>query len=99
MPSLVSYNDIIYKALEDHGDNHGNSSAFQCKNCSFLLVIVLCPTHMEQDIDELLEEVENRFINKDNEDRSRKFLTTNTFSSHSSFRYCLQQCHTNTLFY
>lgn len=44
---------------------------------------------MEQDIDELLEEVESRFINKDNEDRSRKFLTANIFSSQSSFRYCL----------
>jgi len=42
---------------------------------------------MEEDIDELLEEVENKFINKSNEDRSRKLQAASTFSSKSSFRY------------
>jgi hypothetical protein len=42
---------------------------------------------MEKDIDELLEEVENKFINKNNEDKSRKLLTAHTLSSQSSFRY------------
>ncbi|GFG31575.1 hypothetical protein Cfor_08049 [Coptotermes formosanus] len=41
---------------------------------------------MEKDIDELLEEVENKFINKNNEDKSRKLLTAHTLSSQSSFR-------------
>jgi hypothetical protein len=42
---------------------------------------------MEEDIDELLEEVENKFIKKSNEDRSRKLQAANTLSSKSSFRY------------
>jgi hypothetical protein len=43
---------------------------------------------MEEDIDKLLEEVENEFIHKSYEERSRKLLTANTsiFSSLSSFR-------------
>jgi len=49
--------------------------------------IVLHIRNMEEDIDELLEEVENKFINKSNEDKSRKLQTANTFSSKSSFRY------------
>jgi len=49
--------------------------------------IILHIRTMEEDIDELLEEVENRFINKSNEDRSRKLQAANTSSSKSSFRY------------
>ena len=49
--------------------------------------IVLHIRTMEEDIDELLEEVENKFINKSNDDRSRKLQAASTFSSKSSFRY------------
>jgi hypothetical protein len=44
---------------------------------------------MEEDIDKLLEEVENKFIHKNDEERSRKLLTASIFSSQSSFRYWL----------
>ncbi|KAJ9589878.1 hypothetical protein L9F63_016996 [Diploptera punctata] len=40
---------------------------------------------MEKDIDELLEEVENKFINESNDDKSKKFIKTNLFSPQSSF--------------
>jgi hypothetical protein len=36
---------------------------------------------MEEDIDEFLEAVENKFTNKSNEDRSRKLQAANNFSS------------------
>ena len=49
--------------------------------------IVLHIRTMEEDIDELLEEVENKFINKSNEDRSSKLQAASIFSSKSSFRY------------
>jgi len=42
---------------------------------------------MEKDIDELLDEAENKFIARSNEDRSRKLQATSIFSSKSSFRY------------
>jgi hypothetical protein len=41
---------------------------------------------MEEDIDKLLEEVESKFINRNNEERSGKLLTADTLSSQSSFR-------------
>lgn len=53
-------------------------------------------TNMEEDIDELLEEVENKFINKSNEDRSRKLQAANTSSSKSSFRYSPWVDHNST---
>ena len=63
------------------------SSVLRRKHSLFLEALVLQTRTMEKDIDELLEEVENKFINKNNEDRPRKLLTANTFSSESSFRY------------
>ncbi|KDR15583.1 protein C8orf37 homolog [Zootermopsis nevadensis] len=41
---------------------------------------------MEEDIDELLEEVENKFIHKNYEERPIKLLTASLVSSQSSFR-------------
>ncbi|XP_069677055.1 cilia- and flagella-associated protein 418-like [Periplaneta americana] len=41
---------------------------------------------MEEDIDDLLEEVENKFINQRNNEKPKKLLTANIFSAHSSFR-------------
>ena len=45
---------------------------------------------MEEDIDELLEEVENKFINKNNDDKARKLNKANIFSPQSSFRYVVK---------
>ncbi|PSN35642.1 hypothetical protein C0J52_22037 [Blattella germanica] len=41
---------------------------------------------MEEDIDKLLEEVENKFINENGDDKPRKYLKANIFSPQSSFR-------------